>query len=47
MELFLFLTRFLQRFEVKPEEPDNLPSLDGVLGFTNVPKAFKLILVKR
>lgn len=47
MELFLFLTRFLQKFEIKPENPKLLPSLEGTLGLTNMPKPFKLILVKR
>ncbi|XP_048745406.2 cytochrome P450 2C15-like isoform X2 [Ostrea edulis] len=47
MELFLFLTRFLQKFEVEPEDPDHLPSLDGTLGITNMPQPFNLRLVKR
>ncbi|XP_048747498.2 cytochrome P450 2C8-like [Ostrea edulis] len=47
MELFLFLTRFLQKFDVKPENPDRLPSLDSTLGITNMPLPFNLILSKR
>ncbi|XP_061185640.1 cytochrome P450 2C20-like [Saccostrea echinata] len=47
MELFLFLTRVLQRFDVKPENPDCLPSLKGTFGATNATKPFKLRLVKR
>ncbi|XP_048747497.2 cytochrome P450 2C25-like isoform X2 [Ostrea edulis] len=47
MELFLFLTRFLQKFEVKPEDPNYLPSLDAILGFTNAPRSFNLKLEKR
>ncbi|XP_055997286.1 cytochrome P450 2C15-like [Ostrea edulis] len=47
MELFLFLTRLLQTFEVKPENPDCLPPLNGTLGIINMPQAFNLKLVKR
>lgn len=47
MELFLFLTRLLQRFDIKPENPDCLPSLEGTLGFANEPKAFNVRLIKR
>lgn len=47
MELFLFLTRFLQRFEIKPENPERLPSLEPILGLTNMPKDFKIKFVKR
>uniref|UniRef100_K1QDA6 Cytochrome P450 2J1 n=1 Tax=Magallana gigas TaxID=29159 RepID=K1QDA6_MAGGI len=47
MELFLFLTRFLQRFEIKPENPERLPTLEPILGLTNMPKDFKINFVKR
>lgn len=47
MELFLFLTRFLQRFEIKPENPERLPTLEPILGLTNMPKDFKIDFVKR
>ncbi|XP_061185646.1 cytochrome P450 2C18-like [Saccostrea echinata] len=47
MELFLFLTRFLQKFEIKPEDPKYMPSLEGNLGITNTPQAFKMILLRR
>lgn len=47
MELFLFVTRFLQKFELKPENSNCLPSLEPVLGLTNQPKPFNVILVKR
>ncbi|XP_048776296.2 cytochrome P450 2C8-like isoform X1 [Ostrea edulis] len=47
MELFLFLTRFLQTFDVKPENPNCLPSLDSTLGITNMPLPFNVVLNKR
>jgi cytochrome P450 len=47
MELFLFLTRFLQKYDVRAENPARLPSLDAVLGITNMPPPFNLILTKR
>ncbi|XP_062568079.1 LOW QUALITY PROTEIN: cytochrome P450 2E1-like [Saccostrea cucullata] len=47
MELFLFFTRFLQKFEVKPEDPECLPSLEGSLGITHLPPNFKMRLSKR
>eukprot|EP00105_Crassostrea_gigas_P017506 XP_011435295.1 PREDICTED: cytochrome P450 2C14-like [Crassostrea gigas] len=47
MELFLFLTRFLQKFEVQPENPECLPPLEGDLGITNILKSFNMVLIKR
>ncbi|XP_061185656.1 cytochrome P450 2B4-like [Saccostrea echinata] len=47
MELFLFFTRFLQKFEIKPEDPECLPSLEGNYGITNTPQAFNIRLLKR
>ncbi|XP_061185633.1 cytochrome P450 2E1-like [Saccostrea echinata] len=47
MELFLFFTRFLQKFEIKPENPDCLPSLEGTLGITHLPPNFKMRLLNR
>ncbi|XP_062572251.1 cytochrome P450 2B4-like [Saccostrea cucullata] len=47
MELFLFFTRFLQKFEIKPENPECLPSLEGTVGLTHMPKEFKIRLLKR
>lgn len=47
MELYLFLTRFLQKFEIQPENPKSLPSLDGNLGITNMPTSFNIVLIKR
>ncbi|XP_062602734.1 cytochrome P450 2B4-like isoform X1 [Saccostrea cucullata] len=47
MELFLFFVRFLQKFEIKPEDPEFPPSLEGNCGVTHTPKAFNLRLVKR
>lgn len=47
MELFLFLTRVLQRFEVEHEDLKCLPSLEGTLAVTNTPEAFNVRLIKR
>lgn len=47
MELYLFLTRLLQRFDVEPEDPKRLPSLEGTLGITNMPETFNVRLIKR
>ncbi|XP_033742962.1 cytochrome P450 2B5-like isoform X2 [Pecten maximus] len=46
MELFLFMTSFLQRFEFLPESPDKLPFTGGVLELARVPKDFKCRIVK-
>ncbi|XP_062602732.1 cytochrome P450 2C37-like isoform X6 [Saccostrea cucullata] len=47
MELFLFFVRFLQKFQIKPEDPQCLPPIEGSLGITHTPNAFNLRLVKR
>lgn len=47
MELFLFLTRFLQKFKIKPENPECLPSLEGKQGVTTMPTSFNIVLIKR
>ncbi|XP_055364387.1 cytochrome P450 2J2-like isoform X3 [Betta splendens] len=46
MELFLFFTSLLQRFTFRPV-PGEMPSLEGVLGFTQSPKAFRTLAVAR
>ncbi|XP_033742963.1 cytochrome P450 2B2-like [Pecten maximus] len=46
MELFLFMTALLQRFEFLPESPDKLPSIDGILGLVRVSKDYKCRVVK-
>ncbi|XP_048738010.2 cytochrome P450 2H1-like [Ostrea edulis] len=42
MELFLFATTLVQRFQILPADPAHLPSLDGDLGVTYCPKEFSL-----
>ncbi|XP_065222163.1 farnesoate epoxidase-like [Planococcus citri] len=44
--VFLYLAYFFQRFSIKLPQND-LPSTDPILGFTNGPKPFKLIITKR
>ncbi|XP_041790821.1 cytochrome P450 2J2-like [Chelmon rostratus] len=46
MELFLFFTILLQRFTFSPV-PGEMPSLEGMLGFTHSPKDFKIVAVPR
>ncbi|XP_073332439.1 cytochrome P450 2J2-like isoform X2 [Pagrus major] len=46
MELFLFFTCLLQRFTLTPA-PGEMPSLEGVLGFTYSPQAFSVVAVPR
>ncbi|XP_033743634.1 cytochrome P450 2B4-like [Pecten maximus] len=47
MELFLYLTTILQRFDLVPEHADCLPSLEGVLGVTHTPRPYNVRLVSR
>ncbi|OWF51175.1 cytochrome P450 2H2-like [Mizuhopecten yessoensis] len=46
-ELFLFLTSMVQRFQFKPEDPDNIPPVKGNLGITFKPCEYKCIAEKR
>ncbi|XP_069130182.1 cytochrome P450 2E1-like [Argopecten irradians] len=46
MELFLFMTALLQRFEFLPESPDKLPSFDATLGIVRSPKDYICRAVK-
>ncbi|KAK3090243.1 hypothetical protein FSP39_010320 [Pinctada imbricata] len=42
MEVFLFLTTVIQRYQLLPEDTNNLPSLEGKLGTTYSPFPYKL-----
>ncbi|XP_023262290.1 cytochrome P450 2J2-like, partial [Seriola lalandi dorsalis] len=46
MELFLFFASLLQRFTFSPA-PGEMPSLEGVLGFTHSPEEFKMLAIPR
>ncbi|XP_060933844.1 cytochrome P450 2J2-like isoform X1 [Limanda limanda] len=46
MELFLFFTSLLQRFTFSPV-PGEMPSLEGVLGFTHSPDEFRMLAIPR
>lgn len=46
MELFLFFTSILQRFKLSPV-PGQMPSMEGLLGFTYSPQSFRMIAVPR
>uniref|UniRef100_A0A8C2XHR7 Cytochrome P450, family 2, subfamily AD, polypeptide 3 n=1 Tax=Cyclopterus lumpus TaxID=8103 RepID=A0A8C2XHR7_CYCLU len=46
MELFLLFTSFLQRFTFSPV-PGEMPSLEGVLGFTYSPNEFRILAEPR
>ncbi|KAK3091177.1 hypothetical protein FSP39_017737 [Pinctada imbricata] len=47
MELFLFLTAVIQRFELLPEDNYDLPSLEGKLGTIYAPLPFKLRAISK
>ncbi|KAK6189768.1 hypothetical protein SNE40_001764 [Patella caerulea] len=47
MELFLFVTTLVQRFEFKPVDPDNLPTLHGIAGITHAPAKYQVRAVPR
>ncbi|XP_075943610.1 LOW QUALITY PROTEIN: cytochrome P450 2J2-like [Anarhichas minor] len=46
MELFLFFTSLLQRFTFSPV-PGEMPSLEGVMGFTYSPEEFRVLAEPR
>ncbi|XP_069006181.1 cytochrome P450 2J2-like [Embiotoca jacksoni] len=46
MELFLFFTSLLQHFTFSPV-PGEMPSLEGVMGFTYSPEEFRMVAVPR
>ncbi|KAK3097364.1 hypothetical protein FSP39_009015 [Pinctada imbricata] len=41
MELFLFTVSMVQNFKLLPEDPNNLPPLEGVIGGVYVPHPYK------
>jgi hypothetical protein len=47
MELYLVIGGMVQRFNILPEDPDNLPPLKGVFGITVPPQDFKVRLIDR
>ncbi|XP_076441049.1 cytochrome P450 2U1-like [Babylonia areolata] len=42
MELFIYLATLIQHFRFLPPEKGQLPSLEGILGITRIPKPFKI-----
>lgn len=46
MELFLFFTSILQHFKLS-HVPGQMPSMEGVLGFTYSPEPFRMIVAPR
>ncbi|XP_068599900.1 cytochrome P450 2J4-like [Brachionichthys hirsutus] len=46
MEVFLFFTSILQRFTLSPV-PGEMPSLEGMLGFTYTPQQFRVVAAPR
>ena len=47
MELFLYLTSMIQRFEFLPAENGNPPPMDGTLGLTYAPIAYRFRATSR
>ncbi|KAK3594479.1 hypothetical protein CHS0354_030000 [Potamilus streckersoni] len=47
MELFIFLTSMMQKFQFLPDDPRQLPGLEGHLGITYSPNDFKVRTVRR
>ncbi|CAC5359573.1 CYP2J [Mytilus coruscus] len=47
MELFLYLTSLVQRFELLPPEGEDPPSLDGIYGTTHSPLPFTFRVLSR
>ncbi|XP_050392980.2 cytochrome P450 2B19 isoform X1 [Patella vulgata] len=47
MELFLFMTTLIQRFEFKPVDPNNLPTLKGILGLAHSPTQYEVRALPR
>ncbi|XP_033744217.1 cytochrome P450 2H1-like [Pecten maximus] len=47
MEMFLFLTSFVQRYDVVADDPGNLPSEEGIFGLTYRPEPYKFRAITR
>ena len=47
MEVFLFFTSILQKFDLILPEGEPLPPLEGIVGIGHFPKRFKIIFKKR
>lgn len=47
MEMFMFFSCIMHQFDVQMEDGDNLPSLEGIVGATIAPKAFRVKFVSR
>ncbi|CAG5120658.1 unnamed protein product [Candidula unifasciata] len=47
MELFLFLSALIQKFEFLPADPNNLPTCKSVFGVTSAPLPFQIRFVER
>lgn len=42
MELFLFMTALIQRYEIQNDAGKPLPSLEGILGLSYSPKNYEI-----
>ena len=47
MELFIFISALVQKFEFLPENEAQLPSMEQDVGFTRVTKPFKIRTIRR
>ena len=47
MELFLYVTRMMQRFRFKPAPGYPMPDTKGCVGVTHTPKEFHIVVEER
>ncbi|XP_041976933.1 cytochrome P450 18a1 [Aricia agestis] len=47
MEMFMFFSSIMHQFDIQPEEGAALPSLEGIVGATIAPQAFRVKFVPR
>ena len=46
-EVFLFIVRMLQKFEVLPNPDEPVPSMEGVFGVVNTPPQYQIVMKEK